>query len=111
MLCITSEAIIIGRFKIYLKYLDKELSVWIEYCLLKCVLCYFIVFPVTFYFFFFALNIYEENTLKSFILKELSSDFMTPFCTTGLCMNLFSKNFSITVLSCLNFADYFQKWV
>lgn len=63
------------------------------------------VFPVTLPFFFFTLNIYEKNTLKSFILKELSSDFMTPFCNTGLCMDLFSKNFSITVLSYLNVAD------
>lgn len=104
-----SEAIIIVRSKIYLKYLDKGLSVWIEYCLLKCVMCHLLFYGVScnllIFFFFFTLNIYEKNTLKTFILKELSSDFMTPFCTTGLCMDLFSKNFSIPVLSYLNIAD------
>lgn len=61
-----SEAIIIGRSKIYLKYLDKGLSVWIEYCLLKCVMCHLLFYGVSYnlliIFFFYFKHIWEEHT-------------------------------------------------
>lgn len=91
-----SEAIVISGSQNYLRYLEKEAAVWIEYCLLQCLLFYgvssnLLTIEMTvsrvprmvtffklqtsgvfcwvgwFWFFFLFKHIWEEHVQKSFI--------------------------------------------